>query len=384
MVTMQPKLTSKAYFPMLVPEGDGSLQANLSVWERFDHLSEETKNILVSEEMAWKMKEIQNRFKLNDSGVTGISLVGRKIFFQEVDLAGAEARIGSFLTSTGAGDPNQARAITEFIRDHILTLKPVKDIRPEESDENPVSQKKIQLPLLKAMSEYRHIAEQMLTAEKIKLRGSVELVRPSLGNWLKAYREELGVGFHEPVQRGSFLFQSQNGKRLSSDERARLNLILKSVEEEFPLEIDTEHQTIIFPPSDEAPRRPSQPNVRPINPADLSKRVPESAVIPVSQPSAVKKIVSEPDALSPAQSFRPIFSKPAVPEKNVSGETLHFSTGHVLPAEREASEAASAGNTALRQMQHPTQGIRRIEKKYPPKSPYSIRPLRSQNGSGAA
>jgi hypothetical protein len=55
--------------------------------------------------------------------------------------------------------------------------------------------KTVRLPLLKAMSEYRHLSEQPITNEKIKLKSSPEPVRPSLGNWLRSYREEIGIGF---------------------------------------------------------------------------------------------------------------------------------------------------------------------------------------------
>ncbi|MGB3073111.1 MAG: hypothetical protein WBB68_02515, partial [Candidatus Moraniibacteriota bacterium] len=242
------------------------------------------------------------------------------------------------------------------------------------------AQKTIRLPLLKAMSEYRHLSEQLLTNEKIKLKTSMEPVRPSLGNWLRSYREEIGIGFHETAQRGNFLFQSVNCKRLSNDDRARLNLILKSVEEDFPLEIDTTHETIIFPRTDDASMELAQVKTQPMNrtirprglPANPAVAAPNIQPTTPTVPLAVKS--------QPAPTFKPLFGKSAAPEKNVSGETLHFSTGHVLPAEREVDTAQTGVNEALRQMQQPTQGIRREPKAPLSKSPYSIRPLRARNG----
>lgn len=241
--------------------------------------------------------------------------------------------------------------------------------------------KLVRLPLLKAMSEYRHLSEQLITNEKIKLRASPEMVRPSLGNWLRSYREEIGIGFHETAQRGNFLFQSQNGKRLSNGERARINLILKSVEEEYPLEIDITHETIIFPPSGDASMELTQIKAQPMNSIIRPRGLPtDSKSIHPSANSATQAVVSDTQKPAVTQSFKPFFKKITPPEKNVSGKTLHFSTGHVLPAEREAGTLPEGTNAALRQMQQPTQGIQREPRNQPTNSPYSIRPLRSRNG----
>jgi hypothetical protein len=369
---------------MLIPEGDGSLQTHLSIWERFDRLSEEVRDILTSEEIAWKMQEIQETFKLNEAGIAAIGLLVRKIFFQELNISEAEAKIHSMLAATGGEDSHQANAIVEFIQKEILTIKPVKEVISDTSVSSESVIKTVRLPLLKAMSEYRHLSEQLLTNEKIKLKTSMEPVRPSLGNWLRSYREELGIGFHETAQRGSFLFQSQNGKRLSNGERARLNLILKSVEEEYPLEIDIAHETIIFPPSGDASMELTQVKAQPMNPIIRPRGLPtDLKSMNPNAKSAVPAVV--PDTQKPAvtQSFKPFFKKVAPPEKNVSGKTLHFSTGHVLPAEREAGALPQGVNEALRQMQQPTQGIRREPRSQSTNSPYSIRPLRSRNeGNG--
>lgn len=242
--------------------------------------------------------------------------------------------------------------------------------------------KTVRMPLLKAMNEYRHLSEQLLTNDKIKLKSSMELVRPSLGNWLKSYREELGIGVHEPVKRGNFLFQSQNGKRLTNDDRARLNLILKSVEEEFPLEIDTVHQTIQFPKTSDTSMELSQVKASGASKSRIfiqPRGMVTAGVTPAPAPFVSRPISPKTSTLS---SLKPLFGKVAAPEKNVSGETLHFSTGHVLPAEREvpAAPVTTDGNEALRQMQPPTQGIRREPQPSITRSPYSIRPLRPRNG----
>lgn len=374
-----PQLSNDIYYPMLVSDETEPVEAKFQMWLKFRQLPEEKRNILVSEEVAWKMKELQDTFHLQEPGVAGVSLVVRKVFFGELDFPGAEARIGSLLTATGSGDPNQASAIVGFIQKDILTLKPAKDVATEDVAAGTPVLKTVRLPLLKAMGEYRHLSEQLLTGEKIKLKSSMEPQRPTLSNWLKSYREELGIGFHEPVLRGNFLFQSQNGKRLSNNDRARLNLVLKSIEEDFPLEIDTEHQAILFPRADDSSMELAQVKSRPMDRMIRPRGLP-TANVPVGLPTP--PATEKPSAF---QAFKPLFAKAAAPEKNVSGETLHFSTGHVLPAEREAESSIQAdSNEALRQMQHPTQAIRREAKEPLARSPYSIRPLRSRNSNTEA
>src|SRR3990167_469776 len=107
----------------------------------------------------------------------------------------------------------------------------------------------ISLPLLQALPKYENLGNQLITRERIRVKSQAEPVRPSLLYWLKYYRDELGIGQHSSVERGDFLFRSENGKKLSGEERERISLILKSVEENLPLSIDPKNQEIFSPAS---------------------------------------------------------------------------------------------------------------------------------------
>ncbi len=357
---------SDAYYPMRVFTDADPSDVEARMWDAFRSLGPQKRAILVSVEVVEKIQELEKRFQLQEVGVAIMSFAIRKMFFGELDAVSAEEKIRSALTSSGGGDPVHAKAIVEAIQNEVMTIVPAPEpvIEDEVSSSSQPSGPTVRLPLLKAMGEYKRLSDQLLTEEKIKLKGSLEPVRPSLGNWLKSYREELGIGVHEPVQRGNFLFQSQNGKHLSNEDRARMNLVLKSIEEGFPLEIDPAHQVIVFPRAEDSSMELAQVKARPISRMIRPRTLPEPVQTPPAKPS-------------PLESLKPLFSKAAAPEKNVSGETLHFSTGHVLPAERESVSADS--NEALRQMQHPTSSIKREIKASLTKSPYSIRPLRSRN-----
>lgn len=105
---------------------------------------------------------------------------------------------------------------------------------------------KLQAPLLQAMEKYMHIGEQIVTANLLKMKYSPDLMKPSIKNWIKNYHEIVGGGKHGSMERVNFLFHSENGKKLNSVERQKLTILLKSLEENLPLEIDPEKQIVVF------------------------------------------------------------------------------------------------------------------------------------------
>lgn len=183
---------------------------------------------------------------------------------------------------------------------------------PEEiEEERLIAATRVKLPLLAAIGKYPKLGEQPVTDDRIFLKSQPEPVRPNLMNWLKCYREELGVGYHEPVLRAKFLFQSQNGKNLSSDDRERVNLLLRSMEENVSLDIDTGKMEIVFPSFNVHDTRPAPPRApsTSVFPA-ISKMPPTN--LPVSPASAA------PQAFSPARTDQgpaPVPVSPAGPRK---------------------------------------------------------------------
>jgi hypothetical protein len=56
----------------------------------------------------------------------------------------------------------------------------------------------------------------------------------------------MGGGKHSSIDRGNYLYHSENGKKLTPIERQKISLILKSLEENISLAIDPDEQKIIF------------------------------------------------------------------------------------------------------------------------------------------
>jgi len=388
---MDDSIKSKIYYPMLVSNKGTNepltKEEDALIWKKYLTLSQENKNILTSYELPRKVKELQNKYSLSDVVLGQISLSIRKIFFGELDMTACETVITSVLTQTG-GDTSKTKEIVQFIDKEILHLVPKAPLEVGEIIEKDTPSIK-QLALLKAIGEYPRLNDQLITNEKVKLKNQAELQRPSLSNWIHYYRDELGVGFHDQVTRGRFLFQSENGKRLNNEERERINLILKSIEEDFPLDIDTEHMTILFPARVSAVAAP-QTAARPLFPPreGVTPARPVKPFQPSAPPAGLPVTPAAPVAQTPP--VKPsFFVSKLSPAKNVAGETLHFSTGHVLPGEKNADgtaakAAAPSSSQAMSTQPNPVLGFRpnsinQNRGTTLPRSPYSIRPLRMRS-----
>lgn len=218
-----------------------------------------------------------------------------------------------------------------------IIMKVRRDLAAEAAAETTVSGSvsaasvKERLPLLSAIGKYPKLGEQSITRERIRVKNQADPVRPSLANWIRSYRDELGVGYHEPMLRGKFIFDSENGKRLSAEERERLNLLLRSMEENIPLEIDPSVPEIVFPElsvsKSVAPSSRPTPPIRP------------QPVAPLLAPPAPRQATAAP-APGPvppqAPPRKPVSFAPTPPKDlPIAGGSISFSSSHALPVESE-------------------------------------------------
>lgn len=273
--------------------------------------------------------------------------------------------------------------------------------RTEDANERRIASGNIvSLPLLQALSKYENLGNQLITQERIRVKSQVEPVRPSLLYWLKYYRDDIGVGHHDSVQRGQFLFRSENGKRLSAEERERLSLILKSVEEDFPLAIDTERQEIVFPVfSGVTVGGQDQPRALPANarmmrgPAFVDngagderakKFIPASnPVLQYSDAGRSDRTVATQGAASGLRMGRGMHFSNLEQTKTVPSEpgAMSFSASHIFPAEKEGThEQASVEQARMPQTQKPAP--RPVPTPAPKPNPFHIHPVSLGKGVG--
>lgn len=192
-------------------------------------------------------------------------------------------------------DQQKTQEITDQIEKEILSKARVllsKPLKPQVVESKKIRLNK--LTLAEAIRQYPKVAEQPITGSPIKIKSFPAPARPSVKNWITDYRENLGSGRHGMVERGNYLFQTENTKRISSAERQRLAWVLKSLEENLPMDIDSENEIIIFPdsresnkgsvlmsPAQEAPRAAasySSPNTVPLTATSRPMGVNEAAM----------------------------------------------------------------------------------------------------------
>lgn len=322
---------------LFVAGKENAAQELIAVWNTYKTLPQEVKNILTSDEITEQLVSLQKKFRLDMETLGEITILVRELFFGSLSVSELNGKITELFSQKGI-DPTQASNVSSFIQEEILTIKPKVKVEEVSEEEKRQVAATVRLPLLQALSKYEQLGNQLITRERIRIKSQSEPVRPSLLYWIKYYRDELGVGHHNSVERGNFLFRSENGKRLSPEERERVNLVLKSVEENFPLEIDTEQSVIIFP-AFVVPQAP-----RPVSP-----------VIPL------QKSVSHFGAVTHA------------PETGTPGQagTLSFSSKHVLPAEK--AQAAPQERMAPEPQNIPQRMAPRAP--MPKANPFHIRPV---------
>jgi len=339
----QQEETDPRFFPMLAFEGASATADFGAAWVVFKTLSRETKGVLVSSAMPMKMRLLVETFSVSDENIVKVSAAIRELFFAKHSIDECAAIITELATE-------HRDWVVSFLKEEILAIVPEPDedeIAAAEAAKaaGPTSDK---LSLLAALGKYARLGEQAITASRLSLKGNPEPVRGNLVNWLKVYRDELGVGYHDPVLRAKFLFNSPNAKGITSEERERLNLILRSVEENAPLDIDTTKLEIVFPSFAVTESRPAPvqrvatvpaPMSRPFIPTPTPSPVSPRPFVPTptSSPAPTPKPVSVPAPRPAAHPFvAPSIPKPVPVSVAVSAPVS-------VPASKPVSASGSDG-----------------------------------------
>ena len=237
------KIKEKYFYPMAVSAIYGKKDANEDIilrWDKFDLLEEKEKGILISNNVPVTIKKIADKFNLPPISIENISRLVREVYFKNViksNLSHELIRRIPILTV------ENAQEIYKILNDEIFTLQ----LQTREDIE--VEKKKatfIQMKLSDALLQYPKVGEQSVGSEQIKLRYFPMPVRPSIKNWITDFHDGMGAGKHSPMDRGNFLFHSENGKKLNSADRQKLGTILRSLDEQTLLTIDGHAQIIIF------------------------------------------------------------------------------------------------------------------------------------------
>ncbi len=199
--------------------------------DRFLTLSEIIQEKLSSLETSEKIKQISQYFNLELLQMADISRAVRGYYFGELKLEDMPAVLAREIGI----DLNKAQEIANQVIQKII------------KDDSYIKKTElINLPLSQALQKFPRLGEQLVTSSPIKLKIFPDPVRPSVKNWIAEYHSVLGAGSHGTMERGNFLYHSENAKRLNFGERQKLAVVLKSLDENEAVAVDAEKQEIVF------------------------------------------------------------------------------------------------------------------------------------------
>jgi len=192
------------------------------------------KRKLSSSETSEIIQRIGHNFNLELLQLADISRAVRSYYFGELKLEDMPFVLAKEMNI----DLTQAKEIAHIIIDKIIN---------DTSQEKAYQDNLEKLNISEALKKYPELGEQLITGNRIKIKNFPEPARPSLKNWLADYAILMGRETHTAIERGNYLFQSENGKSLSSSDRQRLNYILKCLDENTPVSVNKSTQQIVFP-----------------------------------------------------------------------------------------------------------------------------------------
>ena len=225
------------FYPILVSSktDHDSKEEIIRRWDRFDLLSDNAQEKVSSEKTASKVYEIKNHFNLDPSEkIIPVSRAIRSYYFGELTIEDMPFALAKEMNI----DLTKAKEIAQAVITKIIN---------DDSQEKAYQANLEKLVIPEALKQYPDLGEQLITENRIKIQNFPEPARPSLKNWLADYVMLIGRENRNAVKRGSYLFQSENGKNLSSSDRQRLAFVLKSLDENTPVTINKNTKQLMFP-----------------------------------------------------------------------------------------------------------------------------------------
>jgi hypothetical protein len=260
--------------------------------EKFISLPISVKTRLSSPETSQKIQLIGKKYGFELLRLANITRLIREYYFGEVQFDNfpteIEKRMGVSLLT--------AQEIARIIRSEIINWDPWAEYLA----------RLLKLPIREIAQKFPKIANMEITAGYIKLKNSEDLEDPTIKNWVRDYILHLGYDHHSQMQRAEYLFHSENGKNLSSQDREKLGIILKSFDENIPLPIDEENEEIVFDGLASEQRQVKAGSQKPTSIVESQPTFTKQA-LPFSRPHAPE---SEPPRQAPRQVFTPIRTAP--------------------------------------------------------------------------
>ncbi|MFH0930201.1 MAG: hypothetical protein V1814_03040 [Candidatus Moraniibacteriota bacterium] len=300
-------LTTPVYTPGTQNPDAETEQQVVERQDRFLKLPKGTRWKLASFEIGNKIELIGQKYGFELLRLANITRLVREYYFGEVRFENfpteIEKRMGVSLLT--------AQEITRYLKQEIIDWDPWAEYIASLP----------KLPIREIVQQYPKIGNTEITSGYIELKGSEDLEDPTIKNWLKDFVSHLGYDRHSQMDRTQYLFHSENGKNLNSQDREKLGIILKSFDEKIPLPVDEENGEIVFDGLMSEPAHPPRAE------SEMGRQ--ESFIksyAPVSQPPRQAPAIpsrsreinyTEPVPRPPKNAPQPLSLRPASPQENI-------------------------------------------------------------------
>lgn len=255
----------KIFFPLMVADIDDPA-LNSRIWDEYDELPQKEQDFITHPIVSDTLRDIYESYSLSVDNITHITRLLREFYLHHI---GAEELFNALPKYIPPRGPEVNNEILETIDSKLLsytitpeeekhyksyfaelkTQKPEIDTTKWKAVEEPTetSKNKVEMTYQQALKKFPKIFRQYITQKEIILKGSNKPLPPTLKNWLSAYLQEIGPPPHEPFERSQFLFHNQNTKTLSQEERNILAYVLKIVDENAVVHVNTDTFQLVLP-----------------------------------------------------------------------------------------------------------------------------------------
>lgn len=200
--------------------------------ERFLKLPKNIRWKLASFDISDKIESIGRKYGFELLRLANITRLVREYYFGEVRLEDfpreIEKRMNVSLLT--------AQEIARYVKSEIIDWDPYAEFLASLP----------KLPIREALKKYPTIGEQEISSGYLEIKGRDDIFDGTIRNWINDYILHLGQERHGTIDRTNYLFHSENTKNLTSPEREKLGIILKSFDENLPLSVDTENNEVVL------------------------------------------------------------------------------------------------------------------------------------------
>ncbi|MFC1608812.1 hypothetical protein ACFL2R_01700 [Patescibacteria group bacterium] len=219
----------QAVFSTLDPDDETDAQI-IRRQENFLKLSDDTKDKLVSREIAKKIENIGKRYGLELIQMASIARAIRNYYFEEIELD----QFPEIFTREIGLPENKAQDISRYvIRDVIEQKSPGSEI--------------VKITLSDAIKKYPALGEQLITTSPIAPTSpGGETKRPSLKNWINDYVNIMGREKHTAIERSRYLYGSKSTRNISASEKHVLSEMIRALEENLPVNVDLTRNKVML------------------------------------------------------------------------------------------------------------------------------------------